>query len=540
MVCMLAWLQTGFGLVAQEMPATPIEAIAWLEAEQNTIEKNENGEVVRIIIDYVPDVFVLGDLEIFPKLEVLKINYTGQFYDRHMSGIARLTSLKQFEVDYCEEISEASLSVLRYLPKLEEVVLKNCEAVYSLKALSDCKSLKKIDISSNEHLDFHALKSLQLLPNLETLILSENSSLEDKHLRWLTGMPSLREIRLSDCEGITDEGLVYFSDMGNLRIIDLSDNKGITGETLDSINGQSLEELYINDCSVTDEFLSKLAHLKSLKKLRLENNSGIKGEGLSVFKNFRKLEGLWLNGFGVTNEQLRAMDGIETLKTISLSGCRLVSGLGLVSLTNSKGVERLTLDGCRRIDDEDLSEICKFENLKELRLDGTKVRPEGMKRLQNLKKLELLDVSKCNWIDDQAIKTISEFPALNHLILSRVPRLTDESLAHLANSKLLTRLEIEDNLNMTSDGFSSWPEDAPLEMLTLRNLQKLSPRGLKNIGRLKSLKMLEIYQSNITNRHLEALHGAPAIERLVIESEGVNFDALGVLQNSLPRFGRGH
>jgi hypothetical protein len=73
-----------------------------------------NGDVIKIVIDYVPDIFVVGDLGIFPQWEVLEINCTGQFYDRHMSGIAKLKSLKKFEVDYCEEISDATLSVLHY------------------------------------------------------------------------------------------------------------------------------------------------------------------------------------------------------------------------------------------------------------------------------------------------------------------------------------------------------------------------------------------------------------------------------------------
>ena len=237
--CFCAWLAIATLVwiprpaVAQDpMPSTPHEATVWLEEARNTVQKNEVGEVTEIIIDYVPDVFVVGDLDIFPKLEVLKINYTGEFLDRHMSGIARLTSLKEFNVDYCDEISEASISVLRYLPNLEVITLNDCESIYSLKSLDGCRSLKKIDLGSNQHLDFHALRSLIPLPKLESLVLNDNSTLEDKHLRWIGQMPKLTEIRMSNCSSVTEEGILHLARLKNLKVLDFSDNPDLTVKRL--------------------------------------------------------------------------------------------------------------------------------------------------------------------------------------------------------------------------------------------------------------------------------------------------------------------
>ena len=163
-ICSLALaiviLGSSNGRCQDEIPATQFEAIAWLEGVRNTVKRNAEGDVVEIVINYVPDVFVIGDLKIFPKLEVLEIKYTGQFQDRHMSGIANLQSLKVFAIDYCDEVSEATLSVLHYLPRLEELKLRHCDAIYSLEALANCGNLKKLDLSFNEHLDFKVLSSL--------------------------------------------------------------------------------------------------------------------------------------------------------------------------------------------------------------------------------------------------------------------------------------------------------------------------------------------------------------------------------------------
>ena len=67
LVCVLV-VPSGFVAFAQdEIPSTQFEAISWLENERNTVKRDANGDVVEIIIDYVPDIFVIGDLEIFPK-----------------------------------------------------------------------------------------------------------------------------------------------------------------------------------------------------------------------------------------------------------------------------------------------------------------------------------------------------------------------------------------------------------------------------------------------------------------------------------------
>ena len=442
-----AW--TGEISAQQAMPNTKYEAIEWLKRERNTVVRNEKGEVTGIVIDYIPDSFVVGDLKIFEKLEVVKINYTGQFYDRHMSGIAQLTSLKKFVVDYCDEISEASLSVLRYIPNLEEIELQNCESIYSLKPLTECRSLKKINLTANEHLDFDALECFQLLPNLESLILNENSTLEDKHLRWISQMSGLKHVELQECSELTDEGLAILAKLPNLQTLDVSQNMKITGETLDQFPGDKLENLDLAGCGVTDETLAKLAKFKSLKKINLQNNHVLKGTGLSVIGNFKNLVELDLTGMNATNAHLNGLDGITTLEKVILDDCPKISSRGLVSLVKSQGLKRLDLVRCRRIDSDDLEVISKFSNLESLDVEGTRVKPKGLEVLASLKKLEALDLSNCNWIDDAAVEKLAKFPALKSLSMYQVPRLTDKSFQSLAKLKTLELLRVSYNEHIT-------------------------------------------------------------------------------------------
>lgn len=522
------------------IPNTPLEAIRWLEDESNTVVTNDDGEVTEVIIDYVPSMFVVGDLDVFPKLEILKINYTGEFFDRHMSGIGRLKSLKQFVVEHCEEISEASISMLRYLPQLESVLLRNCEAIYSLKSLGECKSLKKIDLTYNSHLDFHALKSLQQLPNLESLVLSENSSLEDTHLRWLAGMDNLRELSLQECESLTDESVTYLQEIKGLKSLRLSANPRLTGELFEQLP-EGLERLYIDDCEINDEALLKLAHLKNLKEIDYAHNP-ILGAGLDVFANFKRLEVLDLSDMEVGDRLLTLLAGIDSLKTVRLNRCSSVSGKGLAALVQSKGLETLELDGCRRIDHEDIATLVGFEKLKRLSLAGTRIRGQSVEAIASLATLESLDLSECKWIDDEALRALAKLPVLKSLTLKGVPRLTDDGLATLLQLKAIEELTLEENSSLTGSGLSCLSEhggSSRLKKLVLSELPSLAPTFLSCLSDAASLVELRLNLSNLRNEHVLALKGLKQLVHLSVDDlSKVDNDIYLQVLSSLPKLER--
>ena len=516
LVCCASFLDTEKLIAQDRMPSTVYEAVAWLESQHNTVTKNDDGEVTEVVIDYIPKVFVVGDLDVFPHLEKLKINYTGRFYDRHMSGIARLKSLKVFDVDYCEEISEASISVLRYVPKLEEVRLKDCEAVYSLKSLAECRSLKKIDLSSNNHLDFEVLKSLRRLPKLESLVLDENENLEDQHLRWLKGIETLNTLSLVECSGLTDGVFEQLGGIPNLKKLVIWNNDQITGASIGELNGEALEELEMIDCGLNDESLLKFEHLKSLRKFDFSDNSRLEGSGLSVLANFKKLEELNLSGLKVTNDHLQLLQGITTLKTINLQDSGRVSGIGLAALTESESLEELDLGGCRRIDSEDLAEIVKFRNLEVLDLRGTKVKPDGLEQLEQLSSLKKLDLSSCNWIDDAAMLKLAKFPALQRIRLSKVQRLTDKAIENLAKSKTIKEIYLKENRNITGAGLASFAGNKSLVKIGLFDLAKLSATGVGHLQELEALEVLNVRidEKRWTREHLLALYGLSRVKSI--------------------------
>ena len=512
------------------IPATPFEAKIWLKRSRNSYVENELGQVVQVNIEYVPRVFVVGDLEVFPHLEWLRINYSGRFYDRHMSGIARLKGLKKLTIRRCDEITEATLAVLRFLPNLEELELIDLQSLFSLAPLSQCKSIRKLTFSENGHFEFTGLERLASLPNLEELVLEKNNSLQDRHLRFLKSFKNLLKLSLRENKQITDAGLTILSSVPNLKYLDLSNCPLINGTFLVNVS-DGIESLLLHNADVTDEGVKYLGRFRAVKELRLDQNSKITGNSLFVLEKCESLETLDLSGLPVSKSHFERMVCFERLRKLILSGCEKITGDAVGLLVN--------FSECRRIDSPDLISLAHFSNLKTLVLTQTRIKTEGIVHLQQLEKLESVDLSNCKWIDDESVAAVGKIKSLKKVYLNDLPRLTDESLHRLGALPELREVYLSNNFKITGGGFSGFSENCPLTTLSMNGLDSLTPSGLHNLVRLQKLENLVVRCKKLTNEHFLAMMGMPGLKKFALDNKDyVDRDVYRKWVNSLPSYGK--
>ena len=484
------------------IPSTPYEAKLWLKNSSNSYETNDVGEVVKVNIEYVPRVFVLGDLAVFPKLEWVRINYSGRFYDRHMSGTARLKNLKHLTIRRCDEVTEAALSVLRYLPKLEQVDLIDVESTYSVRPLAHCRSLKRLDLSNNSHFDFKNLRGLSGL-DLEELNLANNSSLEDKHLVHLANFPNLKKLSLSLCTELTDEGLACVANLGSLRSLDITGCKSITGTFLKEVN-RNLESLVANRCKFNDDGMKNLARLSALKELGVSGNEDITEEGLFSIASCDNLEKLTAGGLALSLKHFEAMKEFR-FTSLSLAGCSQVTGECVAATDCSQTLEYLDLSKCRRINSPDLRSIAGCKKLATLRLSNTRVDWEGIGFLSGLKELKEIYLNECKWIDDAAMEQLTSIDSIELVEAKKSLRLSDDAIRHLAKLPNLRKLYLQENNKITGVGFEAFNESNPLERLQMEKLNRLVPEGLRHLKRLQKLTSGLTKKVDILNRSLKLI-----------------------------------
>lgn len=518
------------------IPGTPDDAVEWLQNTGNQVKRNALGQVEEVTIDYVPDVFVLGDLEVFPHLKSLRVNYTRSFRDYHMSGIARLKQLRSIYVYRCRGITEASLAVLRYVPTLESLELVNCDSIRSLVVLNRCRNLKHLKLADQRQFDFDELERLTFVRQLESFQIRGCSGFENKHVELLAQAKNMSRLSLVDCGEVTDEGLQKLGALKQLTDLELRFIPNLEGQFLNSINA-GLKKFSATQVGMLPDSVSLLGRFRQLESLVLTNAFKEDPTDWSALAACRALKVLCLPNSEIADEHLRAMADCTQLEYLKLNWCAKVSGTGLAALHGASGLRTLNLNGCRRIDSADLPILSGFPNLRSLDLSETRVRTENIESLTQLTRLAQLSLNGCKWIGDEAIEKISRIESLKELNLENIARVTDNSLKSLARLKGLRKLVLTGNRKVTGEGFAKFDSTNLLSQLKLLDVEAVSPAGMACLLNLTKLKHLEVRSKSFSNEHVLALRGHPSLSYFDFENmENIDDTIYRRFLNSLPNY----
>jgi Leucine-rich repeat (LRR) protein len=287
---------------------------------------------------------------------------------------------------------------------------------------------------------------------------------------------------------------------------------------------KQLERLEFLHCKVSDHSLPALAPLKQLKTLKLRFTS-ITDAGLPQLAGLTQLEYLELRGNKITGAGLKHLQSLKKLNCLDLSD----STVSAAALQNLAGmhipylclpVQAATAVGLKhflaitqpsaqvdlwdwRLTDADLSELLKYPQIEELRLDKTPITDAGVPHLAKLKKLKKL------WLNNTAISDLGLEPLMGmNLDVLRMPDLacTDLGLKYYLRAVAPgERLHLS-HWDITDAGLKELSHWNDLNVLEL-TATKIGDGGLKHLAKLKKLTSLHLSGTNVTDAGLKALAG---------------------------------
>jgi hypothetical protein len=142
---------------------------------------------------------------------------------------------------------------------------------------------------------------------------------------------------------------------------------------------EQIEELYLDNSSITDSGLARLRGLKHLKFLDLVGTQ-VTDAGLAHLAGLRELNYLRLSGTQVTDAGLAHLAEMRELRTLILDGTR-VTDAGVAQLARQDQLIKLSLDRTQ-VGDGGLTHLKSNERLISVSLSGTRVSPAGVARLK--------------------------------------------------------------------------------------------------------------------------------------------------------------
>ncbi len=198
-----------------------------------------------------------------------------------------------------------------------------------------------------------------------------------------------------DLSRLTEVNRRLLPDIGRqagLRKLNLCGTLELDDGGLAAIAGLSeLEELILDETSVTDDGLRHLASLSRLKKLSLYAAHGVTGGGFEHLAALGELEVLDLSATDAGDKVAEPLSRLPRLRWLNLADT-LVGDAALEHLGGLSQLEYLNLSGTK-ITSAGLAHLANLVQLTDLYLANTRVDDRGLDRLERLP-LRLLSVAQ--------------------------------------------------------------------------------------------------------------------------------------------------
>ncbi len=292
------------------------------------------------------------------------------------------------------------------------------------------------------------------LPGVTNINLPSSSELEDKHLHLIRMLPHLRELRIPNCkifqQVVTERQMngqtLFFYDGDTIETefiapevstnyLSPEESRRVLDEMLTSLNSRYIEVLDISGQNISGISARKIIEFNKLSMLNLSGCQEIDADSWEALLGglSRDISVLYINNTRITSECLRRISGDETrgLQTVQVSLYPNLKAIGLSYNMNIPSnawgrilrglpvnLENISLDSTS-IDQSGAAELSRFENLKELSLNGCVNIPkaEWLRFVGDLSsELRTIDISNTS-IDDDSIAVLCspKFPNLTNI-----------------------------------------------------------------------------------------------------------------------------
>jgi len=359
----------------------------------------------------------------------------------------------------------------------------------------------------------HQVAMLSCFTGLENLNLY-GSNLSVQGFAHVGALASLKQLRLSHA---TDIGLACLVPLERLESLDLHNCSLLTGQGVAHLARLNLTNLKLEGCDcVDDDSVGFLAEISTLRTLDI-SSSDITGTGL------KKLQSLRLEALDISHCRKIASGDFSfaaSLLILNLS-YTLAADSDLHGLPN---LTSLRLETCN-ITDRALELVAKITTLQSLNVyNCVMITDDGLAHLANTR-LKGVNLAFCKHVTDKGLAELAQIPTLTRLNVDCCKQVGDVGVSHFNN---LTKLNVA-NTRVSNKGLEDVGRMAELEVLYLDECN-IDDAGLGLLVGLKNLNKLSLSGTAVTNRGLQWLPHFPFLQDLRLAGCAISFYGLRPLQ----------
>ena len=262
-----------------------------------------------------------------------------------------------------------------------------------------------------------------------------------------------------------------------------------------------------------DLYMDAVGRLTGLKVLDI-SYPNFMSRGLYKIRKLTELEELSL-GEGITDSGMPVVASLKSLKGLHFSNSSITDA-GLAKVCENLSLEELSLFG-KKLSNEGLAHLAGMGTLKYLRLDGDNFTDAGMAHLKDVSSLRILHAGGLMMITDEGLKHLSEHPHLERISFHHNQNITNEGARYLGRMRSLKMLDVLRS-QIDDVGVGYLCKNKTLELLELPG--GITEVGLQSISTLEKLKYLRVTAGS-TEKGLAYIGKLSELEELWTDGQGI-------------------
>lgn len=320
------------------------------------------------------------------------------------------------------------------------------------------------------------------------------------------------ELRLAKAFALTDDGLKHLVGLEGLVGLSLEGNRFTGLGIAHLVSLKNLQSLTIASSDINDEGLAPIGKMTWLRKLLIfpkDYDKQFTPTSYSLLADLVNLEQLRVRP-EVTDDELRYLTKLKKLSEVRIEGRRFVDP---------------TVEKDALFTDAGMAHLGELTGLKTLRLDGLRITPAGYAHLAKLTNLESLHLNDCHQLSGETCAVLASLVKLKEIGSNSGAKLDAAAGTHLGKLPELTTLKWDEIEPGSLSGLAAAPKLAEVRLEDAGVVDA----DMESIGRIKTLKKLNLQRNKITDAGVRHLAGLTELKELSISRTQLTDESLAVI-----------
>ena len=331
----------------------------------------------------------------------------------------------------------------------------------------------------------------------------------------LTPENSLKEIKFTDGSALDETAITLFAKQSYLETLHIANYRELNDASVAKLTGlKKLKTLGLTNCSITDAAIKLIAEtFPDLVSLDISSNTRLTDAATAHIAKLEKLEVLLLifcdlSEFGILN-----INQLPKLRVLDIRANMQVGDSGLGALAELPSLRSLK-HRSTAVTDNGIEALTAAKGLDSLFIQDFAITGQSGQYLRQMEKLTSLEIFRCENFDSSGVVELKGLK-LNRLTLRGIP-VDDVGMEVFRELPTLKRLYLHELPSVSDVGMLNIGYLKDLEILDVWDVP-LSDKSMVTIAKLSALKTLTLRETNITDAGLGFLLGLPKLESLKLD-----------------------